>query len=95
MTPEVARALAEAGPWAVVLFIGGVIAITGVRVIRALWIEHLKADQDDRDQRDKALAALATAIDGNKLAATAQADMARAWDERNKADAARRRQADR
>jgi len=94
MTPEAAKALAEAGPWAVVLFIGGVIALGGVRAIIILWREHLKDDQDDRDQRDRALGLLEKALDGNKLSASASADMAKAWDARNKADAERHRRAD-
>ena len=77
-----------------VVFIGGALAIAFARVVLALWHEHLKADQDDRDQRDRALAALEQLAKGVALSAAAQADMAKAWDERNKADAIRRRRGD-
>lgn len=35
-----------------------IVAYVLARVIQGLWIEHLRADQDDRDQRDRALALL-------------------------------------
>lgn len=87
MTAEVAKALADAGPWAVVCFLGGL-------ALFSLWREHLKADLDDRQKRDQALDLLDKALDGNREAAAASKTMAAAWDERNRAEAARRRKAD-
>jgi len=95
MTPEAAKALAEAGPWAVVIFIGALAAISFTRAILILWKEHLKADQDDRDQRDRAQELLRASIAANHDAATAAKAMAAAWDIRNKADAERQRRTDR
>jgi len=94
LTPEASKALAEAGPWAVVIFIGGMAAITFTRAVLTLWRTHLEADRDDRDQRDRALALLEKALDGNREAAAASKSMATAWDERNRIDAARRRRID-
>ena len=94
MTPEVAQALAEAGPWAVVIFIGGMAAISFTRAILILWRENLRAQQDDRDGRNQALDLLDKALDGNREAAAASKSMATAWDERNRIDAARRRRID-
>lgn len=91
MTPEASKALAEAGPWAVVIFIGGILAIALGRAILTLWREHLKADLDDRQQRDRALDLLSTALAGNVEAAAASTAMAAAWNERNKVDAERNR----
>jgi hypothetical protein len=87
LTPDAARALAEAGPWAVVIFIGALAGITFTRAILTLWREHLKADQDDRDQRDRAIALAESSVASNKA-------MAAAWEARNKLDAARHRRAD-
>lgn len=87
MTAEVAKALADAGPWAVVCFLGGL-------ALFSLWREHLKADQDDRAQRDRALALLELAERGNEVAAEAGKAMAAAWAERNRMDAARQRRQD-
>ena len=94
MTPEAAKGLADAGPWAVVILIGALLAIGLARAIVVLWGEHLKADAEDRAQRDRSLDLLAAALDGNKLSAQATGDMAKAWNDRNKADAARRRRED-
>ena len=52
MTVEAAKALAEAGPWAVVLFIIAVGAIVAYRFAIALAKLHLEADAEDRRQRD-------------------------------------------
>lgn len=57
-------------------------------VIAALWKEHLKADQDDRDQRDKAMVITADLAAGNLK-------MGNAWEERNREDANRQRRDDR
>ena len=65
-----------------ILVIGGL-----VKAFKVLWTEHLKADQDDRDQRDKALALLETSLANNKAAVSA-------WDRRTAADASRHRKAD-
>lgn len=70
-----------------VLFIVGIIGLTAARMLLVLWREHLKADQDDRDQRDRAIAIVETLVPAIK-------QMANAWDARNKADAARRRRGD-
>ena len=66
-----------------------------------LWREHLKADAEDRKQRDLALDLLDRAIENNRLAAAAAHEsasankaMATAWDARNRADAQRHRKAD-
>ena len=67
------------GPLA--LLVGSLLAV-GV-----LWREHMKADQDDRDQRDKALALLEQSLANNKAAIAA-------WDKRTAADAARARRGD-
>lgn len=80
MTPEFAQILADSGPWAVVIFLGGAL-------ILFLGREHLKADQDDRDQRDKALTLLESSLANNKAAIAA-------WDKRSAADAARHRRLD-
>ena len=95
MTPDTLKALADAGTVAIVLFIVAIVGRVGIGILRALWAEHLKADQDDRDQRDRALVLLEEAVAGNKLSAAATADLAKAWDERNKADVARARRSDR
>lgn len=63
------------------LLVGSLIAV-GV-----LWREHMKADADDRKQRDEALELL-------KGLAPSVKQMADAWDARNRADAARRRRND-
>jgi len=72
VTAEVAKALADAGPWAVVVFIGGMALIS-------LWREHLAADKDDRRQRDEAMLLVKDAIDGTRR-------MAAAWEARNRRD---------
>ena len=55
--------------------------------VGVLWREHLKADQDDRDQRDRAIGLLEQLVPSVNR-------MADAWEARNKADAARRRRND-
>lgn len=65
-----------------ILVLGGL-----VKVLLMLWHEHLKADEDDRAQRDRALAIVADLVPAVKA-------MAAAWEARNKADAARRRRGD-
>lgn len=87
MTPEGAKALADAGPWAVVIFFVSVVAIVVARAFLILWREHLKADQDDRDERNRANDLLALSLANNKAAIAA-------WDRRTAADAARRRKED-
>lgn len=61
--------------------------VAALLAIGVLWREHMRADQDDRDQRDKAMLLLEAALDGTKRMATA-------WEERNKRDAAARRRGD-
>lgn len=91
MTPEVAKSVAEAGPWAVVILIGGALAVGFTRAIVVLWRNHLEADLDDRTQRNLALGLLDKALDGNREAAAGSKSMAAAWDERNRIDAERNR----
>jgi len=71
-----------------VVAIGGAIITALVAVVGLLWREHLRADAEDRKQRDEALTLLRDAIDGTKR-------MADAWEDRNRRDAARRRSSDR
>lgn len=87
MPPEL---LGPTGALVAALF--GITALA--RAIVVLWKEHLKADQDDRDQRDKALALLSSSLDGNKANAEANRLMAAAWDQRNRNDVARKRRED-
>lgn len=61
--------------------------VAALVAVGALWREHLKADADDRAQRDKAIALLEATLDGTQR-------MARAWEERNRRDAAQRRRGD-
>ena len=69
-------------------FLGPVALLVAALVaVGALWREHLKADADDRAQRDKAIALLEVNLD-------AMQRMARAWEERNRRDAAQRRRSD-
>lgn len=95
MTPEAAQSLAEAGPWAVLIFFVGVVAIAVARVLIVAGREHLKADERDRGQRDQSEAHV-VALEGlleNSLANNA--DAVAAWNKRNEQDAARARRADR
>jgi hypothetical protein len=80
LTAEVAKLLADAGPWAVVLFLGGLALVS-------LWREHLKADKDDRDQRDLAQSLLQASIRNNAASIAA-------WNRRNEQDANRQRRDD-
>lgn len=80
MPPEL---LGPTGALVAVLF--GIAALA--RAIVVLWQEHLKADQDDRDERNRANDLLALSLQNNKAAIAA-------WDRRNAADAARRRKED-
>ena len=61
--------------------------VAALIAVGVLWREHLKDDQDDRDQRDKALALLETSLANNKAAIAA-------WDRRTQSDAARKRRED-
>jgi len=79
MTPEAAKALADAGPWAVVLFIGAIVAVGGARAIVILWRNHLEADAEDRRQRDDNFLLARDLADGTKR-------MAGAWEARNRRD---------
>lgn len=58
-----------------------------VKFLSMLWKTHLEADADDRAQRDKAIALLEVNLEATQR-------MARAWEERNKRDAARTRKGD-
>lgn len=70
---------------ALVLAVLGILGL--VKVAQLLWSEHLKADADDRAQRDTALRLLETSLANNKAAIAA-------WDRRTASDAARHRRAD-
>lgn len=75
------------GPFGAVVVLGVVLAGMA-KVIQALWSDHLRADQDDREQRDRALALAEGVVPVVKQLAEAQAAA-------NKAAAARRRVGDR
>ena len=64
-----------------------IVAYALSQVIKVLWADHLRADQADRDQRDRALA-LVEAI------APALKDLASAQHEANRDAAERHRRAD-
>jgi hypothetical protein len=71
------------------LTIGALFGIVGLaRVIVVLWRDHLRADQDDRDQRDRAQSLANKAIEG-------MGELADAWRERDAYDAQRQRRSDR
>ena len=57
------------------------------RVIRALWDQHLTADQDDRNQRDTAQALLDLSLRNNAAQIVA-------WNRRTEQEAARHRRVD-
>lgn len=61
--------------------------VGAVVTVVVLWREHVKADADDRAQRDKAIAIAETAVAG-------LARLADAWETRNRDDAQRRRLGD-
>lgn len=65
----------------------GALLIAALLAVAVLWRDHLRADADDRTQRDRALALLETSLANNKSAIAA-------WDRRNQSDAARHRRAD-
>jgi hypothetical protein len=67
----------------------------GARAFRALWTEHLKADQDDRDQRDRAQAVSADLRELLRKSLDNNAEAISAWNKRNEQDAARQRRSDR
>lgn len=62
--------------------------VAALAVVAVLWRDHLRADQDDRAQRDRAQGIAEQAVGG-------LARMADAWEQRNREDASRRRQDDR
>lgn len=74
------------GPTGALVF-SVVVVIALARALWILWKEHLKADADDRAQRDSAFALAQTAVDGIKR-------MAEAWEERNRRDRERGRRDD-
>lgn len=87
MTPEVAKLLADNGPWAVVLFIGGIIGIV-------LWRLHLKQIAEDRDDLVHTQTLLEKAIDNETKSLQNNAAAIAAWNRRNDQDASRARKAD-
>jgi hypothetical protein len=82
--PSLEQLLGPAGALVAVIF--GVIGLA--RVVMVLWAEHLKADADDRTQRD-------AAIDGWKAQTDATNRLAAAIEARSVDDADRHRKADR
>lgn len=76
-----------AGPTGAIVALVAVLAMA-VAVIKVLWAQHLKADQDDRDQRDLAQKLLGISLQNN-------ADAIAAWNRRNDQEAARARRTDR
>ena len=66
----------------------GALATAFVAVVGVLWREHLKADADDRTQRDRALGLLDLSLQNNR-------DAISAWAKRDDTDAARVRRSDR
>jgi biopolymer transport protein ExbB/TolQ len=94
MTPEAAKALADAGPWAVVLFIMGVLGLAAARAFQVLWRDHLRADERDREQRDRAQAQNDATKDLLRQSLQNNAQAIEAWNKRNELEAARRRRGD-
>jgi hypothetical protein len=82
------------GPYGALVLSVVVLYVVG-RAFRALWLEHLKADQDDRDQRDKAQATIEALRDLLRQSLGNNAEAIAAWNRRNEQDAARQRRADR
>lgn len=66
----------------------GIVLAGMAKVIAVLWSDHLRADQDDRETRDRAIALAEGVVPVVKELAAAQAAA-------NKAGAARRRIGDR
>ena len=94
MTPEAAKALADAGPWTVVLFIMSVLGLAAARAFVILWRDHLKADERDREQRDHAQANAEATQELLRLSLQNNAGAIEAWNKRNELEAARRRRSD-
>ena len=63
------------------------LTIAALGAVLVLWRDHMRADVDDRAQRDRALGIAETAVAGT-------ARMADAWEARNREDAQRRRVSD-
>ena len=79
MTPDAARALADAGAFAVLIFFAAVVLFAVYKVIRALWEDHLESDREDRKQRDDALEVARLATQASVDSAQASKDQAAAW----------------
>lgn len=101
MTPEAARALADAGSFAVLIFVLGVVGVVLYKLGRGLINDHLRADQDDRSQRDHALELLKVSNQTNLDNAQANRELAAAWnrmvdvlERKIRADAERQRRTD-
>lgn len=71
-------------PWAII----AALATAMTTVVGLLWKEHLKADEDDRRQRDQALTLLDLSLQNNR-------DAISAWAKRDELDGARSRRGDR
>ena len=68
--------------------VGPTAALAGaIAIVVALWREHLRADADDRLQRDQNYAGWRDQTDAN-------ARLAAAWEQRNRDEAARHRRTD-
>jgi hypothetical protein len=65
----------------------GALLIGALISVAILWREHLKADADDRLQRDAFAALLDKSLDNNAAALVA-------WNRRNELEAARQRRGD-
>jgi hypothetical protein len=60
------------GPFGALIVLGAVVTVMA-RAIQSLWRVHLVSDQDDRDQRDQALALVEGIIPALKDLAAGQA----------------------
>jgi len=64
------------------------------RILLVLWREHLKADDEDRAQRDRAEAREAETKELLRQSLSNNADSITSWNRRNELDANRQRRAD-
>jgi hypothetical protein len=81
--PSLEQLLGPAGALVAVIF--GVVGLA--RVVQVLWKDHLRADSEDRTERDRN-------YDGWITQTRANEKLADAWEQRNRDEAARRRLSD-